>query len=119
MHAFHDKPALRKLARFIIWIMPAFTLPLFVIGIAASGFLWPLVVIAYSALIVGLGYCDTHLPESETAPIRNASTAKRLQFAMGFYGIQIFTAPIILILIVGLIYLGAYFLHEVLGFSPI
>ena len=115
MEAFHNKPAIRKLARFIIWIMPAFTLPLFVIGIAASGYLWPLVIIAYSIFVVGLGYCDTHLPESRKAPINKASPCKRFQFAMGFYGIQILVAPIILILSVGLIYLGITLVRNILG----
>lgn len=119
MNAFHNKPIVRKLARTILWIIPAFTLPFFVLGIAASGYLWPVVVIVYSAFIVGLGYCDTHLSIPGTMRINNANPGRRFQFAMGFYGLQILTAPMILILIVGLSYLGAYFLHEVLGFSPI
>ena len=115
MQAFHNKPAIRKLARAIIWVIPACTLPFLVFAIAASGFLWPLTVLTYSAFVIVLGYCDTHLPESATAPICHASPGRRLQIAMGFYGIQIFVAPLALILIGGFLYLGINLVTEIRG----
>jgi hypothetical protein len=115
MEVFHTKPALRKLARAIVWAIPAFTLPFFVIGVAASAYLWPVVVITYSAFVAGLGYCDTHLSDPGTAPINTASPGRRFQFAMGFLGLQIFVAPIILILISGLMYLGITLVSKILG----
>jgi hypothetical protein len=117
MEAFHEKPILRKLARTSLWIIPAFTLPFFVIAIAVSGYFWPLVAIVYSSFIVGLGYCDTHLPESRTAAINQASPGRRLQFAMGFYALQIFVAPITLILIGGLMYLGLTLVSKISGMN--
>ena len=115
MEIFHAKPKTRKLARAIIWAIPAFTLPFLVIGIMASGYLWLVVVIFYSVFVVGLGYCDTHLSDPGTAPINTAKPGERLQFAMGFYGLQIFVAPIILILIVGLMGLAITLVSKILG----
>jgi hypothetical protein len=116
MEIFHTKPKTRKLARAIIWAIPAFTLPFFVIGLMASKDFWLVVVIVYSAFVVGLGYCDTHLTDPGTAPSNTAKPAERLQFAMGFYGLQIFVAPIILILIGGLMFLGLTLVSKILGF---
>lgn len=99
----------------MVWIIPAFMLPFLVVGISASGYFWPIPVLAYSAMVIGLGYCDTHLPDSHRAPIRNASPGRRLQFAMGFFGIQIFVAPITLILISGLIYIGITLVSKIGG----
>ncbi len=116
MEIFHTKPRTRKLARAILWAIPAFTLPFLVIGIMVSGYLWLAVVIAYSAFVVGLGYCDTHLTDPGAAPIKTAKPSERFQFAMGFYGLQIFVAPIILILIGGLMFLGLTLVSKILGF---
>lgn len=116
MEIFHTKPKIRKLARVILWAIPAFTLPFFVIGMMASRDFWLVVVIAYSAFVVGLGYCDTHLTDPGTAPINTAKPSERFQFAMGFYGLQIFVAPIILILIGGLMGLAITLVSKILGF---
>ncbi len=117
MQAFHNKAIPRKLARTILWVIPAFTLLFLVFGIMASGYLWPLVVIVYSAFIVGLGYCDTHLSDPGTAPINTAGPGERLRFAVGFFCLQIFVAPITLILVGGLLYLGITLVSKILG-SP-
>ena len=116
MELFHTKPRTRKLARAIIWAIPAFTLPFFVIGLMASKDFWLVVVIVYSAFVVGLGYCDTHLTIPGSAPSNHIEPRQRFQFAMGFYGLQIFVAPIILILISGLMGLAITFALEILDF---
>ena len=79
MNAFHNKPIVRKLARTILWIIPAFTLPFFVLGIAASGYLWPVVVIVYSAFIVGLGYSDTHHQEGRVRDMGDVQPEARVR----------------------------------------
>ncbi len=114
MEIFHTKPKTRKLARAIIWSIPAFTLPFFVIGLMASRDFWLVVVIVYSAFVVGLGYCDTHLTIPGSEPDNRIEPKRRFQFAMGFYGLQIFVAPIILILISGLMGLAFTLAVEIL-----